>query len=116
MALKTALFLCQKLMEKGRTIVVDIHASHAKQLSQYLALAAKNGYKATSFLLYPPLETCIQRANERIVPDINYDIDLDMINKYWNEVFFVDNEMIFKDPNMSPTAIATKIISSYQEG
>lgn len=111
-ALDTALYLCQKLMDEGRTIVVDIHASYPEQLNAYVELSRKNGYKEISYLLYPPIEHCIERANRRIVPDIEYAIDEAMINKYWSEVFFVEDEPVYDDPSMTAKDISSAIINS----
>lgn len=111
-AFDTALYLCQRLMDQNRAIVVDIHSSIPEQLDKYIELSKKNGYKVTSHLLYPPLETCFLRAGERIVPDITYAIDKDMIRTYWNNTFFVENEPIYNDPGMTSEDIARAIINS----
>lgn len=110
MALKTALFMTQQLMAKNRVIAVDIHASRIDQLNAYISLAKENNYTITSFLLYPPLDTCLQRARERDVPDINYPIDDAMVTSYWNETIFINNEKIFDNPSLSPQEITREIL------
>lgn len=110
-AFNTALFLCQQLMDEERTIVVDIHSCFRDQYERYVELAKQNGYTVSSYLIYPPLHTCLKRAGERIVPDITYEIDTEMIKRYWNDTFFIAGEPIYNDPDMVPEDIATSILN-----
>lgn len=111
-ALQTAGFLANKLMESARDIIVDIHSSSREQINLYKALASKHDYLLVSYLLYPPLEICKGRAKARVVSDILYEIDDEMIEKYWHETFFIDSEVKFSDPDLVPGDIASKIYHS----
>ncbi len=110
-AFNTALYLCQQLMNEDRTIIVDIHSCFRDQYEHYVALAKQNSYRVSSYLIYPPLQTCLQRAGKRIVPDITYEIDTEMIKRYWNNTFFIAGEPIYDDPVMVPEDIATSILN-----
>lgn len=112
LALQTAGFLADKLMESGRDIIIDIHSSSREQLDLYYALANRHNYSLASYLLFPPLEICKSRAKTRIVNDILYEIDDEMIEKYWHETFFVDSEVKFSDPDLAPSDIASRIFHS----
>ncbi|MGY4893326.1 MAG: AAA family ATPase [Candidatus Saccharimonadota bacterium] len=114
-ALNTALYLCQQLMNEDRTIVVDIHSCFRDQYEHYVALAKQNSYRVSSYLIYPPLQTCLQRAGERIVPDISYAIDATMIKKYWKDTFLLKGEPIYDDPSMTAKDIATAIMNTHQK-
>lgn len=81
-AMNTALFLCEQLMQAKRNILVDIPSSQDDFLAAYRALAVKYGYALHSFMLHPPIEACIDRARKRVVPGISYAIDRKMIEKY----------------------------------
>lgn len=112
LALQTAGFLADKLMELGRDIIVDIHSSSREQLDLYYALACQHDYSLTSYLLYPSLEICKGRAKTRVVSDILYEIDDEMIERYWRETFFLDSEVRFSDPDLAPRDIALGIFHS----
>lgn len=112
LALQTAGFLANKLMKSGRDIIVDIHSSSREQLDLYNTLAHKYDYSLTSYLLYPPLKICKSRAKKRVVSDILYEIDDEMIEKYWHQTFFIDSEEKFSDPDLAPKDIASMIFHS----
>lgn len=83
-------------------------------MKRYIELANTMRYNVSSFLVYPALEVCLERAAKRIVPDINYEIDTNMIQRYWSETVFVNNEMKFTDTALSPVDIAESIIETFQ--
>lgn len=109
-ALDTALYLCERLMKKKRLIIADIHSSHREQLDGFINLARQNGYKATSFLLNPPIATCIERAANRTVPGITYRIDKAMVEEYWHNTVYVAGETVFDDPEIPVSEIADEVI------
>lgn len=90
-AINTALFMTEQIMHQKRTIIIDIHSSQIDLMKRYIELANTMRYNVSSFLVYPALEVCLERAAKRIVPDINYEIDTNMIQRYWSETVFVNN-------------------------
>lgn len=110
-AIDTALFLTQQLMSKERVIIVDIHSSRKEHLDKYVDLAKTNRYKATSFLLYPPLEVCKERFQKRLASGVKNNIDDTKLVKQWQDTVFVEDEVTFKDPQLSPDQIAAQIIA-----
>lgn len=111
-AIDTALFMTERVMHQKRAVIIDIHSSQINLLQRYVQLANNMQYKVTSFLIYPPLEVCLERAAKRIVPDINYQIDIEMINRYWSETVFIDGEMQFTDTSLSAADIAESIVDA----
>ncbi len=111
-AVDTALYLCERIMQKRRDVVVDIHSSQINLYEKYVKLAEQHGYEVLSFMLHPPLEVCIQRAKARFVPDITYKIDATMIKAYWNDAVFIENEIVFRDAALSADQIADKVINT----
>lgn len=111
LALDTALFLTERLMLLRRTIVIDIHASFPEHLEQYAVIARKHGYTLTSYLLYPSLSTCLRRARQRNVADIEYTIDAAMVKKYWYGVKRIPGETVFDKPHTSVQSITHQIVA-----
>lgn len=111
-AVDTSLYFCERIMQERRDIIVDIHSSQIDLYQRYAALAKANNYTMSSFMLHPDLEVCIQRAKDRIVPDIAYDIDEAMIERYWNAAVLIEGEMVFQDATQDAGRIADIIIDS----
>ena len=111
LAFETALFLADKLMNKRRTIIADIHSSIKKQHEGYIALAKKYKYALFSYLLYPPLGVCLNRNKNRVIPDIKYKISRQKIKKYWEKVHFVPREKTFDTSKMKTKRIVREILA-----
>ena len=109
LAFETALFLAEKLMRRKRTIIADIHSSKKDRYVGYKKLADKYNYTLHSFLLYPPLNVCIERNKLRDIPDVAYKISRKNIEKYWRVLYRVADEQIFNDSKIEPALIANKI-------
>jgi len=112
LALEMAIILTKRLMESSRFIVADIHSSVPSQMKAFQGIADQMGYKLTSFLILPPLEVCFKRAEQRIVPDITYEIDRTMVECYWNQTYKIVGELEFTDPNSTPEHIARSIVAT----
>ncbi len=110
-AFNTALFLAEKLMLLDRTIVVDIHSSKEYQFLEYQALAKKNNYEMVSFLLYPPLQVCLERNRSRIITDVIYKITDDTVKEYWEELFKVEGEKVYDTSDFTPETVAKDIVT-----
>lgn len=110
MAFDTTLYLADQLMEKRRDIIADIHSSIRRQYDNYKMLAQKYDYKLFSFLLYPPLNVCIERNSLRNIPDVRYKITEEEIRKYWENPYQVKDEIIFDSSTISPEEIVKNII------
>lgn len=111
-AFDTTLYLSDLLMKEGRDIIADIHSSLPKKYEEYQKLAMKNGYQLFSFLLYPPLEVCLQRNKSRIIPDIDYEITDDDIKKYWENPCEVKGETVFDTSVVTTEDVVAKILET----
>jgi predicted kinase len=110
LAFETSLFLTEKLIQKKRTIMAEFHSSKKDRYIGYKKLAERYNYKIYSFLIYPPLDTCIERSKLRIIPDVTYKISSQDIKKYWEKLYKVENEVVFDNPELSPTSIRDQIL------
>lgn len=110
-AFDTTLFLAELLMQRNRIIIADIHSAIKKQYVDYRRMAKKNNYYLFSFLLYPPLDVCLDRNKKRIIPDINYRITGREIRWYWNHLFMVKKEKVFDSSLLTIDEITERIIS-----
>lgn len=108
-ALKSASFLIDQLMDRDRTIISDIHSSRADQYEAYRSLAAKKSYPFHSFLLFPPLEVCLARNQKRQIPQVTYAISETAIRQYWNDTYHIAGEPEFDTSTSSPDEIAAEI-------
>ncbi|MEK7463480.1 MAG: AAA family ATPase [Patescibacteria group bacterium] len=113
LAFETALFLTEKLMRRKRTIIADVHSSKKDRYIKYKKLADKYNYTLHSFLLYPPLNTCIERNKLRDIPDVAYKISRKSIEKYWRVLHKVAGEQVFSDSKIEPALIANKILNKF---
>jgi len=109
-AFDTTLFLANSLMKQGRDIIADIHSNIRRQYSEYSKLALKHDYKLFSFLLYPPLNTCLVRNRKRKIPDVRYKITDETIKKYWKNPYRVKNEIIFDTSILKTKTVVAKIL------
>lgn len=110
LALEIAITMTNRLMESSRFIVADIHSSMPEQMTAFQEVARQMEYKLTSFLIYPPLDVCLRRTEQRNVPDITYEIDTAMVESYWSNTYRIESEKEFCDPSKSPDDIAKSII------
>lgn len=115
-AFDTTLFLVEQLMKKRRLIVADIHSAVRRQYVEYRKLARKYDYPLFSFLLYPPLEVCIERNQKRVIPDVRYEVSDQDIRRYWEKVFSVIDELIFDTSTMSVEEVKNVIIEIIRKG
>jgi predicted kinase len=113
-ALKTALYLTHELIIFKRTIIIDIHGLK-NQLLQFKRIALKNNYKFYSFLLYPPLKTCLERNKSRNIRDIKYKITDKMIKRYWKDVYRIKGEMVFDSSVLNQSQIAKSVVDFISE-
>ncbi len=109
-AFDTTLYLADLLMIKGRDIIADIHSSIPRQYDDYKKLALKHNYKLFSFLFYPPLSICLDRNRTRDIPDVKYKITDDNIKKYWENLYSVNEEVIFDTSIAKVDDIVKKIL------
>jgi|GEM_PF-1921017 len=109
-AFDTTIYLSNLLMKERRNIIADVHSSIPRQYEDYRQLAGKNNYLMLSFLIYPPLEVCQQRNRAREIPDINYKITDEDVKKYWDNPYFVENEIVLDSPILSTREIIEKIL------
>ncbi len=110
LALKASLFLTEKLMKLGRTIIIDIPSSKQNQYQAYRKLAEKNGYSLIPFLLRPPLKTCLER--NRLKMRDKYKIPDKKIKEYYRKTFPVPGELKFDTSKASSKMIASGILRS----
>ncbi|HVO86464.1 MAG TPA: AAA family ATPase [Candidatus Binatia bacterium] len=108
-ALKSACFLVDELMDIDRTIISDIHSSRPEQYDAYAHLARANSYPFYSFLLYPPLQVCLARNKERIIPQVSYKISDLAIEQYWRDTYHIPGEEVFDTSVQEPSEIAATI-------
>jgi len=109
-AFDTTLYLTNLLMARGRDIIADIHSSIPRQYDEYKKLALKHGYKLFSFLLYPPLQTCLERNLKRVIPDVQYKTSDSDIKKYWENVYTVKDEQMFDTSIMKTDDLVQKML------
>lgn len=109
-AFETSLHLAELLMEEERDIIADIHSSISDQYDRYAKLASKNGYAVFTFLLYPSLETCLQRNRARSIPDMRYQLTDTDIKKYWETVYPVSGEEMLDTSKLEPEEVVAKIL------
>ncbi|MFZ3031770.1 MAG: AAA family ATPase [Candidatus Moraniibacteriota bacterium] len=109
-ALDTALYLADLLMKEGRDIIADIHSAIPGQYDEYKKLAEKHQYQMFSFLLYPPLDVCLQRNRERVISDVWYQLGDDDIEKYWGKVYRVEGEAVFDTSVVATEDVVSEIL------
>jgi len=109
-AFETSVFLINKLMERKRTIIVEIHSSRKKQYLTYIKIAKKNNYDIYSFLLYPPLKICLNRNKSRPRFGMKYNISRKQIRRYWKNIYKIKNEKVFDTSKKSVKEICLEII------
>lgn len=109
-AFDTTLHLADLLMATGRDIIADVQSSKPLQYEEYVKLALKNNYKLFSFLLYPPLDVCLERNRKRPIPDVQYTISDNDIKKYWENVYEVKGEYIFDTSVLTTENLVKEIL------
>ena len=109
-AFKTALFLTKQLLQLHRTIIVELHSAHAEHYQQLASLASEYAYPLKSVLLWAPLQTCLDRAKERQVPGIQYEIDEAMVRTYWNSTFYIPAEPVLDTSTQTPAKVVDAIL------
>lgn len=114
LAFKASLFLADRLMKFGRTIIADIHSSQEYQYREYQKLATESGYILFSFLLKPPLKTCLERSRTRDDSNLKYKISDEKITNYWRNTFHVPHEPVFDSSKLSPEEIVLRIMEIIQ--
>lgn len=114
-ALDTSLYLARLLMREGRDIIAEIHSSVPKQYDEYEKLAKENDYTLFSFLLYPPLEVCLQRNKDRVVSDMWYKLSDEEIKEYWENIYKIEGETTFDTSVISVKAITEKIVNTVEK-
>lgn len=111
-AFETTLYLTELLIKERRNIVADIHSSRLNQYRKYKKIASKYGYNFFSFLLYPPLKTCIKRNYQREIPGVNYVITEKEIKDYWQDSIFIKGEPIFDTSKLEVLEIVKGILKA----
>ncbi len=114
-AFQTTLYLADQLMKKERTIIADIHSSKGYQYDEYKKLTGNNDYELFSFLLYPPLEVCLERNARRKIPDVAYQITDEEIKQYWENPSYVPEEHKFDTAKVSAGDIVNTIVMTIEK-
>ncbi len=109
-ALRVALFMAFEVAARGRTMLVDIPSSKVELLKVYQQLAEEVGYRFKTFLLLPPLQTCLERNQHRPIPEACYRLEPALIESFWNETVFVPNELVFDTSIQSAKDVAGAIV------
>ncbi len=116
MALKTALFLAGLLLESGRIVIVDVHASYQDQYDSFQELAQKMDVHFHSLLLLPPLEVCLKRNHDRPMSDPVYNVEYlitdEKVRQHWQSAIRIKDEPVFDSSVLSPGAIADSILAA----
>lgn len=110
MAFRTSLYLCEEIIKKKRTVILDIHSAKKYQYEGLKRLAEKYRFPVQSFLLRPPLETCFQFVSKRHIPDIKYQINKTKIIEYWKKLYRVPGEPVFDSSRLTARQIANQIL------
>ena len=112
MAFKSAIYLCEMIMKKKRTIIADIHSSKKYQYLKYKDLANKNNYKLYSILILPPLAVCLKRNSTRKIKKVLYKISDKEISDYWKNTFKIKKEIVFDTSKIKPQKIIKFILEN----
>lgn len=101
-----------RLLAVPRTAIVETHTKYPEQLYALEDVARHNQARFVSVLLRAPLAVCLQRALERSVPDIAYDIDEAMIKNYHCNLDPVPGDLVFDTAELSTRCIADSIMEA----
>jgi predicted kinase len=111
-ATDTALFLTNKLLQKPRTVIIELHSKYPQDLESLARLAKRHKVPIINVLLTAPLSVCKERASKRIVSDINYDIDEEMIERYYGNLEPLQNDLLFDTYKMHTDGIVKNVLEN----
>jgi hypothetical protein len=112
-ALDASVNLAQSLLEHGRSVITETHSRWHSQAERFQSLAAGlAGVSFASFLITAPYKTCLERAKQRIVPDITYCIDEPMVSAYYVNLEPLADEPTLDTSRYSAVSAAQFIVQS----
>jgi predicted kinase len=107
----SAAFIIESLLQVPRTGIIEVHTKYPAELDKLRAIAERYDAPLISVLLTAPLETCQQRVASRLVPDIAYTIDREMVADYYCNLEPLPGDVAYDTTQMSPSDISSDIVS-----
>lgn len=101
--------MVEQLLQIPRTVIIEAHTKYPELLTAYETIAQKLGCPIVNILLIAPLDVCVARARERVVPDIVYEIHDGMINDYYCNLDPNPGDLFFDTSGMSASDISESV-------